>query len=73
VTVRTGRADQLADSADQLVAELVLTTVTVEPEADSCLYVPAGRLAIDAGSKGDGPESLILPQPPPQHLFDLNH
>jgi len=37
MAVRAGRADRLADSADQLVGELVFTAAAIEAEGDRCI------------------------------------
>jgi hypothetical protein len=61
-----GRAgpDRLADSADQLVGELVFIAAAIEAEGDRCLHVAARRLSIDTGAEGNGPEPVVPANPP---------
>ena len=73
MAVRAGRADRLADPADQLVGELVLTAAAIEPESCRRVHVAADRLPVDAGTGGDGPEPRVVWKPPSQYFFDLRH
>ena len=72
VAVGTVRADPLDQLADQLVGELALAAVAIEPELDRGGDVTPSGLAVDADPVRDRALSLTF-HPAPQCLFDLDH
>ena len=72
MTLGAVRAHHGNHRADQLVTELINTTLTIQPRCHRGLNVAAGGLAVHPGPGGHHPQAHPQ-QPYPQHLTNLDH